>query len=131
MSEKILQLPIDDLQYQVASCLENKRFVVIYSSESKTKLNTCILKTNKITTKILFDRTTDIELNLTCVYVVNNLNNVDESILENATIINFKTKFVKNVTNKNEKLVDPFIKTDMFNTIYKHAMFYYILQYIF
>jgi hypothetical protein len=128
MPEYALHLSLDELQHAMLSHLENKRLAVVYCNE-KRKLSGDILKTNKMTTKISYRGKTDIKLNLTCAYVVNNLDDIDESVLKNSIIINFKTKFVQDATKNNEKLVNPFIGTSVFNDTYKHAMFYNILHY--
>ena len=130
--ESILQLSLNELSYQTVSKIFNKRLVVATSSETRQKLNNVLVTNDNIKVKLLLG-TCDVKLNLTCVYIVNDINKIDETLLKNSKIINFNTTFVKNPTKiKNNKiLLDEQYNSDIFRQTYKHAMFYYILLYEF
>lgn len=132
VSENMLQLSLNELSYQSVSKLSNKRLVVATSTETRQKLNNVLVTNDNIKVKLLLG-TCDVKLNLTCVYVVNDMNKIDETLLKNSKIINFNTTFVKNPTKiKNNKiLLDEQYNSDIFRQTYKHAMFYYILLYEF
>jgi hypothetical protein len=129
MLEITLQLSMDNLRYQQLSYLENKRLVGVNSNAPKDIHNIDFLKKDNVMGHMLWKGKVDVKLNLTCVYIVNSLNDINDDILKNSTIINFKTKFVRNVVNNNEILMDTYIGSTLFETTYKHIMIRYILNY--
>jgi phage/plasmid-associated DNA primase len=129
MPEKTLELSMDSIRYQQLSYLENKRLVGVNSNAPEDIQNIDFLKKDNVDGHKLWVGKVNTKLNLTCVYMVNSLNNIDDDILKNVTIINFKTKFVENVVNDNEILRDTYIGSTLFNTTYKHIMLHYILNY--
>jgi len=122
-------MPEKHCNYQQLSYLENKRLVGVHSNAPEDIQNIDFLKKDNVDGHKLWVGKVNTKLNLSCVYMVNFLNNINDDVLKNATIINFKTTFVENVVNDIEILSDTYIGSTLFNTTYKHVMLHYILNY--
>ena len=107
--------------------LNDKRLVVSEITNITSIFNSVLLNNKSLGIKRLFCEPSFVRLNIIYVCIIDKFNNI--LIAGGAKIINFKTTFLSDATNKNEKILDQQFNSEYFTKKHSEAFLHYVLHY--